>query len=716
MGVTEFDFTVDPKKPITNEIASAATDYDVFQGFLEQIPNPDEVLRLECGGDITVYDAIGRDPRISANLGIRARAVVAREWGMTPFSQETVDIKAAEYTQKVFLGFAFDLARRSILRGGSLKGFAVSEVMWDYSEGDTFILDMRYRHQRRFDFNRDRHLLLKTLANPLGENVTVREGLPLKKFQHVMFGDEVETPWGIGLGRELYWPWWFKKNDIKSWLMHGDKFAGPTVVGEYEPGAPEVDQNKLLAAAQAVHSRSAIIHPKGMLLRLMEAARNGSAGTYRELVEFLNDEITICILGQTATTQGTPGKLGNDTAQENVRLDLVKADADSLCEAFNARDTGVIRWLVDYQFPGLGRYPQMWIDCEEEEDKKTLAERDDKLTSAMDKSGLRLKSSYYIRVHGIQEDEIEEKPASVEATAGKPAAVEFAERLHNSSFNLHPSSCPHCQGLAFADDPNGPKGGDPDAVDQIAGQALETADGSDLIAAIRKHIEQSRDLPAALDTLPDLRRGLDIKPAAEALAQAAILANLTGRAEVMDEVSGSNSELKTQNSKLLSFAEGVPLPFDEAIAFFRQKLNFKSETWTDLWQGEHSRQFTVAGVMRDDQLADFRAAIDSAIADGATHAAFLQEFDAIVERYGWSYKGNRGWRSRVIYDTNVRTAYNAGRWAQLTDPDLLQVNPYLEYRHGDSKVPRLPHLAWNGITLPATDPWWKTHYTPNGWG
>jgi len=24
--------------------------------------------------------------------------------------------------------------------------------------------------------------------------------------------------------------------------------------------------------------------------------------------------------------------------------------------------------------------------------------------------------------------------------------------------------------------------------------------------------------------------------------------------------------------------------------------------------------------------------------------------------------------------------------------------------------------AWDGVTLPADDSWWKTHYTPNGWG
>lgn len=517
MGAIEYDFTVDPKKPITNEIASVATDYDIFQGFMEQIANPDEVLRLECGGDIRIYDNIGRDGRVSSNLGTRARAVIGKEWTMTPFSQETIDIKVAEYVQSVFLGFPFDRARRSILRGGTLKGFAISEMMWDYSEGDTFIRDMKYRHQRRFLFNTSNEILLKTTLNPMGMNVSTRDGLPLNKFQHVAFGDEVETPWGIGLGRELYWPWWFKKNGIKFWMMFCDKFAGPTVVGEYEGGSSTSidDQTKLLSAAQAVHSNNAIIHPKGMSLRLMEAARSGNISTYRELAEFMNDEMTISILGQTATTTGTPGKLGNEQAQENVKNDLVKADADSLCEAFNARDTGCIRWLVDYQFPGLGRYPQMWIDCEEEEDKKTLAERDDKLSTAMEKSGLRLSKSYYVRQHGLQDDDVEVAPDTT-----KPPVKKNGE-----------------PGISFAEgEPS------PDPADLLAGsknyqQAMAATETwqRQIRAQVDQVIASGGGLPELSLKLAELFPSMDPAAFGDLMAQAMTLADDAGRAEVLDE-------------------------------------------------------------------------------------------------------------------------------------------------------------------------------------
>ncbi|MBA4792295.1 MAG: hypothetical protein H2041_01370 [Phenylobacterium sp.] len=42
--------------------------------------------------------------------------------------------------------------------------------------------------------------------------------------------------------------------------------------------------------------------------------------------------------------------------------------------------------------------------------------------------------------------------------------------------------------------------------------------------------------------------------------------------------------------------------------------------------------------------------------------------------------------------------------------------PYATYHHTPQEHPREHHKAWDKITLPVTHPFWKTHYTPNGWG
>ena len=157
------------------------------------------------------------------------------------------------------------------------------------------------------------------------------------------------------------------------------------------------------------------------------------------------------------------------------------------------------------------------------------------------------------------------------------------------------------------------------------------------------------------------------------------------------------------------------LPFDEQIDFFRGKVNVPTNTWTDIYATEHDHAFMAAGA-RGQVLTDMRAAVERAIAEGRTLDEFRKDFDDIVARTGWAYNGGRNWRTRVIYETNLRQSYAAGREAQMADPALRARRPYALYRHGGSAEPRPEHLAWDGIVLPLDDPWWDTHTPMNGWG
>lgn len=160
-------------------------------------------------------------------------------------------------------------------------------------------------------------------------------------------------------------------------------------------------------------------------------------------------------------------------------------------------------------------------------------------------------------------------------------------------------------------------------------------------------------------------------------------------------------------------------PFAEQVAFFQRKVNVPTGGWWDLQKADHAHGFMVAGAFKADLLDDLRAIVEGAVARGTPLAQFRKEFDAIVAKHGWAYKGGRNWRTRVIYDTNLRQAFNAGRWAQLTSDTMRKVRPYLQYRHNDKGVSRNPrplHVSWNGLVLPSTDPWWTTHAPMNGWG
>jgi len=157
------------------------------------------------------------------------------------------------------------------------------------------------------------------------------------------------------------------------------------------------------------------------------------------------------------------------------------------------------------------------------------------------------------------------------------------------------------------------------------------------------------------------------------------------------------------------------LPFREAIDHYRSKVRLPTQSWTDLWEGQHARAFVVAGAMKDDLLADIQASIGSALEQGTTLQQFRKEFDQIVARHGWPYNGGRNWRTRVIFETNLRTAYQAGRYKQ--QQAIAHRRPYWRYKHNDAvEHPRPQHVAWDGMVLRHDDPFWSTHYPPNGWG
>ncbi|MEM1685015.1 MAG: phage minor head protein, partial [Nanopusillaceae archaeon] len=158
------------------------------------------------------------------------------------------------------------------------------------------------------------------------------------------------------------------------------------------------------------------------------------------------------------------------------------------------------------------------------------------------------------------------------------------------------------------------------------------------------------------------------------------------------------------------------LPFDEAIAWFRRKVNIPTERWNDLTSEAHERAFTVAGATSIQVLAALRAAVDKSLANGTSLQEFRKDFDRIVAETGWSYRGNRTWRTELILNQNIRNAYGRGRFLQLTDPDTMKARPIWQWRHGDSIQPRPLHLEWNGVTLPAGHPWFMARIPPAGFG
>lgn len=173
------------------------------------------------------------------------------------------------------------------------------------------------------------------------------------------------------------------------------------------------------------------------------------------------------------------------------------------------------------------------------------------------------------------------------------------------------------------------------------------------------------------------------------------------------------------------------LPNQEALDYFRGKgyapaLNRFS--WRDVWAAEHSQAFTVAKAMNDDVLKAIRDKLDEAMSEGLPLDEFKKQLTPILKEFGWwgrvplpdpktgeivEAQLGSAHRLRTIYDTNIRTAYSAGRWARVQRSKKLM--GYLTYFQVERPTKRDAHKPFHGVTLPVDHPFWNTHWPQNDW-
>ena len=171
-------------------------------------------------------------------------------------------------------------------------------------------------------------------------------------------------------------------------------------------------------------------------------------------------------------------------------------------------------------------------------------------------------------------------------------------------------------------------------------------------------------------------------------------------------------------------------PAPEVLSYFRNKGLTPSFDWRDVWPQEHAHAFTVAKATQIEVLSTIREAIDQAIVNGVPFEQFRATLEPRLRALGWwgrqavtdtvtgetvdAQLGSPR-RLRIIYDANIRTAIAAGLWERIQRSKAIL--PFLIYIETTSKEPREEHLEWahEPVVLPVDDPWWETHFPPNGW-
>ena len=154
----------------------------------------------------------------------------------------------------------------------------------------------------------------------------------------------------------------------------------------------------------------------------------------------------------------------------------------------------------------------------------------------------------------------------------------------------------------------------------------------------------------------------------------------------------------------------IPLPMKDAVAFFKDKVMLGPAQFRKLSDEAKLKAFAVSGIAKGQELETVFNALLTALEKGTTIAEFKKECAEIFDRRGWT--GIASWRVDNIFRTNIQTAYNVGRYRQMTK--TVETRPYWMYDAVNDRRTRPAHRAMDGKTFPAGHPVWNTWYPPNG--
>lgn len=142
------------------------------------------------------------------------------------------------------------------------------------------------------------------------------------------------------------------------------------------------------------------------------------------------------------------------------------------------------------------------------------------------------------------------------------------------------------------------------------------------------------------------------------------------------------------------------MPFDEAVAFFRDKQVISAEEFDSLRDKYRAGGFIARrlATQRLEQVA--HDSIQRLLEQGSTISeavAAIRSAESDELALGITPTSS-GYLDNVIR-TNVATAYGAGRWQAINDPDIRALRPWLQFRTaGDDRV-RDGHRSLAGLVF-----------------
>lgn len=261
---------------------------------------------------------------------------------------------------------------------GDIYGYGLSEFKWKYSDDLRFenklVIDaLKNKKQGLYQFDCDSFGNILSISNLWSPN----QPLPVSKFCYSTWKKKYSNPYGCGLAETLYFLCFAKRELLKGKLKKSDKETRPTTV-IYMPANPD---SALIKAANKflndIENSTGGTLPEPLRAELLNKAANSTSTSDLDILDFLNQEISKCILGNSAEASSGNGgsyaksKVSSQVTKVNIMY-LIKHLEDIVKEQ-------IIKPMARYNFDSniytSDLYPTARFGEIEEESKDSLVNR-----------------------------------------------------------------------------------------------------------------------------------------------------------------------------------------------------------------------------------------------------------------------------------------------------------------------------------------------------
>ncbi|MBW2617555.1 MAG: DUF935 family protein [Deltaproteobacteria bacterium] len=674
------------KRPEIGEIITRARadslNLDWFWGLL---PDPDYILRKLGASSAEALYSLLADARVGACIQSRKSATRNREILVVPGGEDKADERAAEAAEEMVR--AWDLERIvSEALDAPLWGYAPLEVIWEADGKAWQIADLVGKPSWWFGFDQENKLRFLT-------QTSLTEGEEVPPFKVILARHEASyhNPFGQRLLSRVFWPVTFKRAGWRMWAEFVEKFGSAFVLGKAPANSSSEDRQALATEMAAMIVNSALVYPDGGEVSIHEATGKGSSSlVHRQFKEGCDAEIAVAILGGTLTQEITgQGSRAAAETHYQVLADVAERDQRLVKTVLDQ----ALRWWAGFNHPAAA--PPKVVFHEEEDIRADLAERDEILGRQIE-----FKKEYWSRAYGLSEDEFEVREPAQPGPAGLSESKRPDPIVYLAEGDEETKGTP-ADVAAWLGDRE-------EALDGLVQAALEESGIAVLTDQILDLVDGAGSLEGLVETLCTGHGRIESGDLAEALTRAVFASGMYGRWAVGQEAGGRAGLKLAADYEVIP----APLPMDEAVKFWKSKVKVDSKTFKRLPQEAKLRAFAAAGIAKGDALNLVFDELGRALEEGASLGEFKKGCRGVFEARGWT--GQRARRVETIFLNNVLTSYSVGRYAQMTDPDVLTAFPNWMYVAVRDDRTRPSHAAMNGRVFRADDPIWDQWYPPNG--